>query len=86
LFWRTSDEVSRLKIQLIFSAREGVRQSVPEGAGYYSKEQEAHRDAGSSHVWCSVWTEVEYVAACATSREAVWLQKLQTIGLNLTCR
>jgi hypothetical protein len=30
--------------------------------------------------------EAEYVAACAARREAVWLQKLMTIGLNLTCR
>jgi hypothetical protein len=30
--------------------------------------------------------EFEYVAACPTSREVVWLHKLQTIGLNLTCR
>jgi hypothetical protein len=30
--------------------------------------------------------EAEYVAACAASREAVWLRKLLTIGLNLTCR
>jgi hypothetical protein len=46
LFWRTSDEVSRLKSQLIFSARdvvgrsdlEGVGWSALEGVGYYSKE------------------------------------------------
>jgi hypothetical protein len=30
--------------------------------------------------------EAEYVAACATSCKAVWLQKLLNIGLNLTCR
>ena len=38
MFWRTSDEVSKLKIQLIFSDEEVVEQSVPEGDGYYSKE------------------------------------------------
>lgn len=31
-------------------------------------------------------TEAEYVATCVTSREAVWLWKLLTIRLNLTCR
>jgi hypothetical protein len=31
-------------------------------------------------------TEAEYVATCAARREAVWIRKLMTIGLNLTCR
>jgi hypothetical protein len=31
-------------------------------------------------------TEVEYVAGCAISRKVVWLRKLLSIGLNLTCR
>jgi hypothetical protein len=31
-------------------------------------------------------TEAEYVAACATSHEVVWLWKLLNIGMNLTCR
>ena len=30
--------------------------------------------------------EAEYVEACEARHEAVWLQKLMTIGLNLTCR
>jgi hypothetical protein len=30
--------------------------------------------------------EVEYVAACGASHEAMWLRKLLSIGLNLTCR
>jgi len=30
--------------------------------------------------------EAEYVEVCAARREAVWLRKLMTIGLNLTCR
>jgi hypothetical protein len=46
--------VSRLKIQLKLSAQEGVKKLVPEGDGYYNKEQEAPPDAGSSHVWCSI--------------------------------
>jgi hypothetical protein len=67
LFWRTSDEVSKLKIQLIFSDEEVVGQSVPDGDGYYSKEQEAPPDARSSHVWRSVrlklsmWQHVQQV-------------------------
>jgi hypothetical protein len=40
-------------------------------------------------VWHSVRTEAEYVAACAASREAVWLQKLLSglfgLGLEATC-
>jgi hypothetical protein len=30
--------------------------------------------------------EAKYVAACAARHEALWLCKLMTIGLNLTCR
>jgi hypothetical protein len=30
--------------------------------------------------------EEEFVEKCAASREVAWLQKLQTIGLNFTCR
>jgi hypothetical protein len=30
--------------------------------------------------------EAEYLVACETSREVVWLWKLLNIGLNLTCR
>jgi hypothetical protein len=30
--------------------------------------------------------EAEYVEACAVRYEAMWLQKLMTIGLNLTYR
>ena len=31
-------------------------------------------------------TEAEYVEACETSREAMWIWKLLNIGLNFTCR
>jgi hypothetical protein len=31
-------------------------------------------------------TEAMYVEACVARREAMWLRKLMTIGLNLTCR
>jgi hypothetical protein len=30
--------------------------------------------------------ETKYVATCAKSLEAMWLQKLMNIGMNLTCR
>jgi hypothetical protein len=31
-------------------------------------------------------TKVEYVASCEASHKVVWLRKLLTIELNLTCR